>query len=137
MKFDASQRNLKYWMMALQVFEVTSVSVSAICLWLSLALTTAINPGYTLYREVAFTSQQMNFTKQVCSTQNPNQVFKRVRSKIECAVLCKGTEGCSGVNWKKPSTCELYVTSQNSFKTDTSCTFFGLKGKKLKFEAFC
>ena len=53
----------------------------------------------------------------------------RVRSSIECSVLCKGTEGCTGVNWKKPSTCELYLTSRRSFGTDTSCVYFELEGK--------
>ena len=124
--------------MALQVFEFISVLVHATHLWVSLlAAATGINPGYKLYRDGTFTSQQMNFlNEKVCSTQNPDLVSHRARSKTECAVLCKGTEGCTGVNWKKPSTCELYVTSQTSFGADASCTYFGL-GKKFKLETFC
>ena len=123
--------------MALQVFEFKSVAVSSIYLFVSLATTTAIIPGDKLFREGRlYTSQQMNFTnKEVCATQNPDLVFEPVRSKTECTFLCEGTEGCSGVNWKKPSTCELYVTRQRSFGTDTSCTYFGL-GEKLNLKHF-
>ena len=113
-----------------QVYKFKSEVVSSIYLFVSLATVTAFNPGFKLYREVAFTSQQMNFlNKKVCLTQNPDVVFYRVRSKVECTILCKGTEECSGVNWKKPSTCELYLTRQGSFETDPSCTYFGLEGK--------
>ena len=62
--------------MALQVYMFKSVVISSIYLFVSLATVTALNPGYELYREVAFTSQQMNFSnKMVCSTQNPDVVF--------------------------------------------------------------
>ena len=134
--FFALQRNKKSLKMALQVYKFKSVVVFLIYLFVSLVTVTAFNPGYKLYREVAFTTQQINFlNKKSCSTQNPDQVFNQVRSSIECTVLCKGTEGCSGVNWKKPSTCELYLTRQRSFGTDTSCTYFGNKGEQIKFEA--
>ena len=124
--------------MAVRTFEINlrAALLMTVKLFVSLATTTALNPGYKLYREVAFTSQQMNFTKKVCSTQNPDQVFKRIRSSIECTVLCKGTAGCSGVNWKKPSTCELNVARRRSFVVASSCTYFGL-GKEFKFETFC
>ena len=89
---------------------------------LTLIATNADNPGYKLYREVKFTSQQVNSTK-VCSTQNPDFVIKQARSSIECAVICKGTEGCTGVNWKKPSTCELYGTKPTTFVVAPSCTY--------------
>ena len=124
--------------MAVRAFEINlrAAFFMSLKLFVSLATTTAINPGYKLYREVAFTSRQMNFTKMVCSTQNPDQVLNRVRSIIECTAICKGTEGCAGVNWKKPSTCELYGTRQRLFGTVPNCTYFGL-GEKFKFEAFC
>ena len=129
------QLNKKWMRMAIKVFEFISRAVHAINLCVSLATSTGINPGYKLYRDVEFTSQQMNFSKKVCSTENPDQVFKRARSSIECALICKRTEGCSGVNWKKPSTCEMYVPIQRSFGTDASCTYFGLSdglGEKFK-----
>ena len=75
--------------MSLQVFNFESVAISSIYLWVSLATATPIDPGYELFREVAFTSQQINFANEVCATQNPDQVFNRVRSKIECTVFAK------------------------------------------------
>ena len=107
--------------------------VVSVNLLVSLIEVDANGPGPNMNREVAFTSQQMHFlNEKVCATLSPDLVLNRVRSNIECTVICKGTEGCSGVNWKKPSTCELYLARQRSFDTDNtvaSCIYFGLGEK--------
>ena len=126
------QLNRKWTRMAIKVFEFILRAVHAINFCVSLATSTGINPGYKMYKEFELTSQPiMSSNEKACSTQSPDQVFKRVRSSIECSLICKGTKGCSGVNWKKPSTCQLYFPMQSSFGTEASCTYFEL-GKKFK-----
>ena len=99
--------------------------------------TNADIPGNKWHREITFRSKEVNSTK-VCSTQNPKLVFNRVRSKTECTIICLGTEGCTSVNWKKPSTCELYDTKQSAFVMAPSCTYLdsGNTGKEYKFFVF-
>ena len=77
--------------------------------------------------------QQVNSTE-VCASKIPDLVIKQVRSSIECTILCKGTGGCASVNWKKPSTCELYGTKQTTFVVAPSCTSMN-SGKECKFFA--
>ena len=115
-------------------FILKAALVISLNLYDSCTSVNAVDPGYTLYREVEFMSQRMSFSnKKVCATQNPDLVRNRVRSSIECTVICKGTEGCSGVNWKKPSTCELYLTKQDTFTSLANCAYFG-PGKKFEFD---
>ena len=63
-----------------------------------------------------------------CSLEDPNEILN-VRSKPECILQCQGDPSCSGVNWKEPGTCEVYVFNPETFGTVTRCTFFSSDNK--------
>ena len=97
-----------------------------------LYLIKAIHGDGTMQEEV-YMAHRTNFSDDtVCSTEKPNQVFDRVRSIIECVLLCQETSECSGVNWKESSTCEVYQFDPQTFETSTGCTYLS-PGEQFKY----
>ena len=82
------------------------------------------NNGSGLMKEIIFQTFKNSSGGNVCSTENPNRVVNKVRSRIECNLRCRDTPGCHSLNWKKPSTCEMYIVSPSTFKIVKSCTYF-------------
>ena len=80
--------------MAIRLFEINlrAAFFMSVKFFVSLATVNVVNSGYQFYSEDTFVSKQLN--GKVCTAQNPNVVITRVRSSIECAVICKGTVGC-------------------------------------------
>ena len=80
--------------------------------------------GIDSVRANKFQVLQISSDENVCPKEVPSQVFNKVRSRIECAVLCRETPGCVGLNWKTPNTCEMYLYPQNTFiEIGTGCTY--------------
>ena len=66
-----------------------------------------------------------NVSSDVCSLEDPSHVFNKVRSKIECVLLCRADPKCSGVNWKEPAFCEMYFFDPSTFGRAPGCSYFG------------
>ena len=82
---------------------------------------------------IEFTLQQTIFTnKMFCALENPDLVLNNVRYKQECILLCQGDSTCANVNWKAPSTCEMYFYYAAVFGEVENCVYFG-KGEILDF----
>ena len=95
-----------------------------------------LNPshGDLPMRKVVFKAHQANSSDDtVCSTEKPNRIVNRVRSKIKCTALCTETPKCAGVNWKEPSTCEMYLSDPRTFETLIGCIYFS-PGEPFYFE---
>ena len=89
-------------------------------LWFQTAST---GDGISLIRDMTFkTSRNVSSDEPLCSTDTSVMVYNEVRSKIKCTRLCLEYPRCSGLNWKDPSTCELFTSLEVSYKTVTGCT---------------
>ena len=62
----------------------------------------------------------------VCSTETPDLVSNTVISIPDCILLCQGYERCLSVNWKEPSTCEMFFIHIRAFTTAEGCSYFAL-----------
>ena len=92
-----------------------------------------VGHGDGTMREEVYMAHRTNFSNDtVCSTGKPNQVIDRVRSKIECVLVCQETSECSGVNWKESSTCEMYRFDPQTFQASTGCIYLS-PGEQFKF----
>ena len=80
--------------------------------------------GSGLMKEIKLQAFENSSGEKACSSDNPNQVVNKVRSRIECNLRFRDTPGCHGVNWKKPSTCEMYLVYPSTFKVVKGCTYF-------------
>ena len=67
-----------------------------------------------------------------CSMESPSSVLNHFGSRIECTLRCQEDGRCTGVNWREPSTCEMYSFDPLVFEMTTGCTYFG-PGEKLNF----
>ena len=83
--------------------------------------------------DMKFTNQRTIFTnKMLCALENPDLVLHKVRYKQECLLLCQGDSRCANVNWKAPSTCEMYFYYAGVFGKVKDCVYFG-QGEKPNF----
>ena len=71
---------------------------------------------------------------QTCSAERPSQIFNENISKIKCVNFCLNDDRCRGVNWKEPSTCEMFFFEPGSFQTDDTCTYFRQGEKDFEFQ---
>ena len=94
--------------------------------FLSLMMIFAIIPGeckVSFKREIF--KRYQNASTDVCSLEKPSHVLNNVRSKIECVFFCQNDPRCSGVNWKKPRTCEMYFFNPSTFgRRAPSCSYY-------------
>ena len=123
--------------MEVPAFKFVSGSIVLVCLALVVLPTIlqAIDPGNHLISEIKYTAQQNSSDGTLCSTANLSLVFKNVRSKIECILLCQGNSSCTSVNWKGARTCEMFLYNPETFETGTSCVYF-TRGEKFTFGTF-
>ena len=84
----------------------------------------SVDPG-KLMVEYKFISHQVSNGSAgvLCPMDSPGRTSNKVRSKIECNLLCQEDPKCLGVNWKKPSTCDIYFTKPVTFGIKPSCSY--------------
>ena len=80
--------------------------------------------GNISIRQTKFEVIKNSSNENVCSTDNPNQVINKVRSKVECILWCFSTPGCHDANWKEPNTCEIYLHFPSAYGIQTGCTYY-------------
>ena len=98
--------------------------VTVISVWLLVISTIITGNGDPSKRETTFRTYKNNSSDEIlCLTGNPLAVQDKVRSRIQCTKRCLENPRCSGVNWKEPSTCELYTSIEGTFDTVTGCTY--------------
>ena len=94
------------------------------------SITTGIE-GYELISKSASHKKQSMFVNtMVCSTDTPDIVFDRVRTKQECILFCQGDDRCLSANWKNPSRCELFFFDPGTFANVMNCSYM-IQGKQL------
>ena len=94
--------------------------------------------GNDVTRDMNFNAYEDLTGGKVCSTDSPSQIVNKVRSKLECTLLCQDRAGCYGVNWKEPNTCEIYNAIPRSYARETRCIYFsrGGRGKYIQMIIF-
>ena len=104
---------------------VADVMVSKIILfWFLTIPTTSTGDGNPSTRQNTFkTYKNISSDETLCSTEAPILVYNKVRSRIQCSLLCLENPRCNGVNWKKPSTCKLFTSPAANFKTLNGCIY--------------
>jgi len=110
------------------------ISVLRIILfWLLTISTTSSGDENPSMREAKFEAYK-NFTSDetLCSTDTPMLIQNKVRSRIQCTLLCRDDPSCAGVNWKEPSTCELFTSPAATLQTVAGCTYWS---KQFIFES--
>ena len=69
-----------------------------------------------------------------CSNDIPSEVLTERISKIKCALQCSSESSCQSVNWKEPSTCELFYFDPPSRSITNTCSYFS-KGEIVFFHS--
>ena len=86
-------------------------------------------------RELAFQPFRGSTGSTVCcATDAPSLTRRKIRSKIECLLLCQETAECLGTNWKVLNGCELFAFIPKSASMISGCSFFN---KGLSDETNC
>ena len=86
---------------------------------------------------ISFRTHQTRSSKAVlCSVETPDVVLNTVRSKHVCLLLCQGDSRCLNVNWKEPSTCEMYSYYAGVLGNVKSCTYYGQGEKFISSSTF-
>ena len=103
---------------------IANFFLKIILFWSLMISTTSTEDGILSQREIIYKTSKMAGSKEMlCSTATPMMISNKVRSRIECTLLCRDDPRCESVNWRAPNTCELLEWPVAAFKAVEGCTF--------------
>ena len=87
-------------------------------------MTTVSTVGNLLKKEIRYRAHQIdNFDATFCASDTPSKVpTSGSISKARCVLLCLDDARCRGVNWKEPSTCEMYFFDPTLSDASSRCS---------------
>ena len=82
--------------------------------------------GDSLKKSLRYRAHQIdNFDVTFCASDTPSKVLTAGGiSRSRCVLLCLDDVRCRGVNWKEPSTCEMFFFDPTLSDASSSCTYF-------------
>ena len=82
--------------------------------------------GDSVEKSLRYRAHQIdNFDVTFCASDTPSKVLSAGSiSRSRCVLLCLDDVSCRGVNWKEPSTCEMFFFDPTLTDDSISCTYF-------------
>ena len=109
--------------MAATYVRVTVFSMVAVLI-VSKSTVNSVDPRKLMVEYKFIPHQVSNGSAEVlCPMDSPGRTSNKVRSQIKCNLLCQEDVRCLGVNWKKPSTCDIYFSKPVTFGIKPSCSY--------------
>ena len=102
-----------------------SLSCFKFVVFLFVTLKTVSTVGNLLKRELRYRARRIDSLGiTFCASDTPSKVLTAGGiSRSRCVLLCLDDVRCRGVNWKEPSTCEMFFNPTLS-DASSSCTYF-------------
>ena len=105
--------------MMINYISAVSLALNLVSMSFSMETDISLGVGGTVWKQTMFTVQ-----RGMCSTDPPNELRHNIRSRSGCVRSCTGMNGCTSVNWKMPSTCEMFLLAHPAnFANISDCTF--------------